>query len=110
MKTSTRVTTGWTVIFNADWLSFRPSSRSRQTRQIIWQNFAGTIAVDTAGICVAAVGLLNLTLAAFIHVASEMIFILNSARFLPSSYRARKCGDWPRSSFGEGRKGGPAEQ
>jgi hypothetical protein len=70
-------------------LSFRPSSCSRQTRRIIWQNFAGTIAVDTAGICVAAVGLLNPTLAAFIHVASEIIFILNSARFLPSSYRAR---------------------
>jgi cation transport ATPase len=86
-------------------LSFRPSSCSRQTRRIIWQIFAGTIAVDTAGICV-AVGLLNPALAAFIHVASEMVFILNSARFLPS----RKCGDCPRSSFGEGRKDGPAEE
>jgi Cd2+/Zn2+-exporting ATPase/Cu+-exporting ATPase len=32
----------------------------------------------------AAFGLLNPLLAAFIHVASEMTFILNSARLLPS--------------------------
>ena len=56
---------------------------ARWTRQIIWQNFFGTIAVDTAGIALAAAGALNPTLAAFIHVASEMIFILNSARLLP---------------------------
>jgi len=59
-KTSTRVTAGWTVIFECRWLSFRPSSCLRQTRRVIWQNFAGTIAVGTAGICVAAVGLLTL--------------------------------------------------
>jgi hypothetical protein len=41
-----------------------------------------------AGIGLAAVGLLNPALAAFIHVASEMTFILNSARLLPSSRRA----------------------
>jgi heavy metal translocating P-type ATPase len=57
------------------------------TRRIIWQNFAGTIAVDTVGIVLAAIGLLNPTLAAFIHVASEMTFILNSARLLPGSDR-----------------------
>ena len=92
MKTSTRVTTGWTVIFECRLVEFPAKLLlSRQTRRIIWQNFAGTIAVDTAGICVAAVGLLNLTLAAFIHVASEMIFILNSARFLPSSSSRRQA-------------------
>lgn len=53
------------------------------TRRIIWQNFFGTIAVDIAGIGFAAVGILNPAAAAFIHVASEMIFILNSARLLP---------------------------
>jgi Cu+-exporting ATPase len=56
---------------------------ARRTRQIIWQNFAGTIAVDALGIALAAVGFLNPLLAAFIHVASEMTFILNSARLLP---------------------------
>jgi Cu+-exporting ATPase len=56
---------------------------ARWTRQIIWQNFAGTIAVDLIGIAFAAAGLLDPTLAAFIHVASEMTFILNSARLLP---------------------------
>jgi P-type Cu+ transporter len=58
------------------------------TRRIIWQNFAGTIGVDLVGIGLAAAGLLNPTLAAFIHVASEMTFILNSARLLPRSDRA----------------------
>jgi Cd2+/Zn2+-exporting ATPase/Cu+-exporting ATPase len=58
---------------------------ARDTRQIIWQNFVGTIAVDALGIALAAVGFLNPLLAAFIHVASEMAFILNSARLLPRS-------------------------
>ena len=53
------------------------------TRRIIWQNFFGTIAVDIAGIGLAAAGILNPAAAAFIHVASEMIFILNSAKLLP---------------------------
>ncbi len=56
---------------------------ARWTRRTIWQNFFGTIAVDTAGICLAASGILGPTLAAFFHVASEMLFILNSARLLP---------------------------
>jgi P-type Cu+ transporter len=57
---------------------------ARHTRQIIWQNFAGTIAVDTVGIILASLGFLNPLLAAFIHVTSELAFILNSARLLPS--------------------------
>ena len=52
---------------------------ARLTRWIILQNFAGTIAVDMIGIGLAAAGLLNPTLAAFIHVAFEMTFVLNSA-------------------------------
>jgi Cd2+/Zn2+-exporting ATPase/Cu+-exporting ATPase len=58
---------------------------ARQTRRIIWQNFTGTIAVDAIGIVLAAFGFLNPLLAAFIHVASELIFILNSARLLPGA-------------------------
>jgi P-type Cu+ transporter len=60
---------------------------ARRTRHIIWQNFAGTIIVDVAGIGLAAVGILNPLMAAFIHVASEMTFILNSARLLPAADR-----------------------
>ena len=56
---------------------------ARRTRAIIWANFVGTIGVDALGIALAAFGLLNPLLAAFIHVASEMTFILNSARLLP---------------------------
>ena len=60
---------------------------ARRTRRIIWQNFAGTIAVDVVGVGLAAVGVLNPLMAAFIHVASEMTFILNSARLLPAAER-----------------------
>jgi P-type Cu+ transporter len=56
---------------------------AQRTRGIIWQNFTGTIAVDTIGIVLAALGFLNPLLAAFIHVASEFVFILNSTRLLP---------------------------
>ncbi|PZR12952.1 MAG: cadmium-translocating P-type ATPase [Azospirillum brasilense] len=58
---------------------------ARRTRGIIWQNFAGTLAVDLLGIGLAAFGLLGPLLAAFIHVASELAFILNSARLLPQA-------------------------
>ncbi len=56
---------------------------SRWTRKIIFQNFVGTIAVDAVGIALAAIGLLSPPLAAFIHVTSELTFIMNSARLLP---------------------------
>jgi heavy metal translocating P-type ATPase len=56
---------------------------ARRTRGIIWQNFAGTIGVDSIGIALAAFGFLNPVLAAAIHVISELVFISNSARLLP---------------------------
>lgn len=64
---------------------------ARRTRRTIWQNFAGTIGVDTIGILLAAFGFLNPLLAAFIHVSSEMLFILNSARLLPAADRLRRA-------------------
>lgn len=57
---------------------------ARQCRRVIMTNFAGTLAVDSVGIGLAAFGLLNPLLAAFIHVASEMTFVLNSARLVPA--------------------------
>jgi heavy metal translocating P-type ATPase len=60
---------------------------ARRTRRIIWANFAGTIGVDAVGIALAALGLLDPLFAAFIHVASELAFILNSARLLPPPSR-----------------------
>lgn len=56
---------------------------SRRTRRIIFQNFAGTLAVDSIGIVLAGLGFIAPLLAAFIHVSSELIFILNSTRMLP---------------------------
>jgi heavy metal translocating P-type ATPase len=55
---------------------------ARRCYRIIMVNFVGTIAVDGLGVALAAVGLLNPLLAAFIHVSSELAFILNSARLL----------------------------
>jgi heavy metal translocating P-type ATPase len=55
---------------------------ARRCRAIIFQNFYGTLIVDAIGIGLAAAGLLNPLFAAFIHVASELTFILNSTRLL----------------------------
>jgi heavy metal translocating P-type ATPase len=56
---------------------------ARNCRRIILESFYGTMVVDTIGIGLAAAGYLNPLLAAFIHVASELTFILNSTRLLP---------------------------
>jgi heavy metal translocating P-type ATPase len=78
------------VLLGNDLVRFVETLRvARRVRRTIWQNFAGTLAVDALGIVLAACGLLGPLLAAFIHVASEMTFILNSARLLPrSSHRS----------------------
>jgi len=57
---------------------------ARRCRRIIMTNFAGTLLVDGVGVALAAFGLLNPLFAAFIHVTSELAFILNSARLLPA--------------------------
>jgi Cu+-exporting ATPase len=58
---------------------------ARRAQGIIRFNFVGTLVVDVIGVGLAAFGLLNPLLAAFIHVASELTFILNSARLLPGT-------------------------
>jgi Cd2+/Zn2+-exporting ATPase/Cu+-exporting ATPase len=65
-------------------------SIARRCRRIIMQNFIGTLTVDSIGVGLAAFGFLNPLLAAFIHVSSEMTFILNSARLLPPVSSAKK--------------------
>jgi P-type Cu+ transporter len=49
--------------------------------------------VDSIGIILAGVGVLNPLLAAFIHVSSELAFILNSTRLIPAGKAFR--GDSP---------------
>lgn len=60
---------------------------AKKTRRIIWQNFAGTIGIDMLGVLLAAFGFLTPLVAAGIHVVSELVFILNSARLLPTPER-----------------------
>jgi Cu+-exporting ATPase len=72
------------VLIGNDLAKFVETVRiARKCRLIILQNFYGTLIVDTIGIVLAAAGILNPLLAAFIHVASELTFILNSTRLLP---------------------------
>ena len=72
------------VLIGNDLMKFVETVRvARSCRGIILQNFYGTLIVDTIGIGLAAAGYLNPLLAAFIHVASELTFILNSTRLLP---------------------------
>jgi P-type E1-E2 ATPase len=73
------------VLIGDDLLKFVETLRlARRTRGIILQNFAGTVLVDTVGIGLAAAGVLTPVTAALIHVTSELLFILNAARLVPS--------------------------
>jgi heavy metal translocating P-type ATPase len=65
---------------------------ARRCRRTIMQNFVGTLVVDSIGVAMAAFGLLNPLLAAFIHVSSELVFIVNSARLVPSATLAGAFG------------------
>jgi Cd2+/Zn2+-exporting ATPase/Cu+-exporting ATPase len=72
------------VLLGNDLVRFADTLRvAVRVRRTIFKNFAGTLGVDALGIVLAAFGLLGPLLAAFIHVTSEMAFILNSARLLP---------------------------
>ena len=76
------------VLLSNDLSKFVETVRiARRARGIIQFNFFGTLAVDAVGVGLAAFGLLNPLLAAFIHVTSELTFILNSARLLPAVSR-----------------------
>ncbi len=55
---------------------------SKQAYGVIMQNFYGTLIVDGIGLGLAFEGLLNPLFAAGIHVVSELVFILNSARLI----------------------------
>jgi heavy metal translocating P-type ATPase len=77
------------ILIGSDLSKFVETLRiSRRCRGVIMQNFVGTLVVDSIGVGMAAFGLLNPLLAAFIHVTSELAFILNSTRLLPRSSQA----------------------
>ena len=84
------------VLLGNDLLKFTETlAIARWTRRIIWWNFAGTLGIDMVGIALASVGLLSPTFAAFIHVTSEMAFILNSARLLPRRTQGTAVAELP---------------
>ncbi|MGO9115961.1 MAG: heavy metal translocating P-type ATPase [Thermoguttaceae bacterium] len=75
------------VLLGSDLLKFVDTLRiARRCRRIIYSNFVGTLVVDGIGVGLAAFGFLNPLIAVFIHVSSELVFILNSARLLPSRH------------------------
>ena len=86
-----RVETSWgesapVVLLGNDLRTVAETLRiARRCRRIIMTNFVGTLLVDCVGVALAALGLLAPLLAAFVHVASELAFILNSARLLPTA-------------------------
>lgn len=85
------------VLIGNDLMKFVETVRiARNCRRIILENFYGTLIVDTIGIGLAAAGYLNPLLAAFIHVASELTFILNSTRLLA---RKQKSGPTNKEEF-----------
>jgi len=55
---------------------------SKKAYRTIMQNFYGTLTVDGIGVALAFLGFLNPLIAAGIHVASEFMFISNSARLI----------------------------
>lgn len=55
---------------------------SKKAYRAIMQNFYGTLIIDGIGLTLAFEGLLSPLLAAGIHVSSELVFILNSARLI----------------------------
>jgi hypothetical protein len=86
------------VLIGNDLMKFVETVRiTRNCRRIISRISTALSSWITIGICLAAVGLLNPLLAAFIHVASELTFILNSTRLLPPTSRL-----WYRSEDGHG--------
>jgi P-type E1-E2 ATPase len=79
------------ILIGSDLSRFVETLRvARRCRRIIMQNFVGTLAVDSIGVGMAAFGFLNPLLAAFIHVSSELAFILNSTRLLPRHSETRQ--------------------
>ena len=81
------------VLIGNDLMKFVETVRiARNCRRVILENFYGTLIVDTMGIGLAAAGFLNPLLAAFIHVASELTFILNSTRLLASRRKSTDVG------------------
>ncbi|MGP8070387.1 MAG: heavy metal translocating P-type ATPase [Candidatus Bathyarchaeia archaeon] len=55
---------------------------SKKAYRTIMTNFYGTVTVDAIGVSLAFLGFLSPLLAAGIHVVSELIFILNSAKLI----------------------------
>jgi Cd2+/Zn2+-exporting ATPase/Cu+-exporting ATPase len=62
---------------------------ARWTNHIIFQNFVGTLVIDAIGVGCAMAGLLDPLAAAFIHVGSEAVFVLNATRLLPRGWASR---------------------
>jgi cation transport ATPase len=89
------------ILIGSDLSKFVEALRVRRRgRGIIMQNFIGTLAVDNMG-WEWRLWFSEPLLAAFLHVTSELAFILNSARLLPRSSEvgAMRLGSTARRCF-----------
>jgi len=57
---------------------------ARQCRRVIFTTFTGSLLVSVVGVGLAAFGIITPVIAAFTHLASDLIFILNAARLTPT--------------------------
>jgi manganese/zinc-transporting P-type ATPase C len=55
---------------------------SRQTLHLIRQNYAMALGVNTGGILIGALGMINPFVAAVLHNLSTLLVVLNSARLI----------------------------
>jgi cation-transporting P-type ATPase C len=55
---------------------------SRETMRVIRQNYAMSVGVNSAGLCLAALGKLNPIIAAVLHNLSTILVVTNSARLI----------------------------
>jgi heavy metal translocating P-type ATPase len=78
---------------------------ARWCRRVILQNFWGTVSVDAVGVVLAALGQLSPLGAALIHVGSELVFLLNSARLLPGRAAPPRFDEGPHARPGGGGSG-----
>jgi manganese/zinc-transporting P-type ATPase C len=78
---------------------------SRETMRVIRQNYAMAVGVNSAGLCLAALGRLNPIVAAVLHNLSTILVVLNSARLIDFDPEFARTAAIPERGGAEGFEG-----